>query len=70
MIWGSLREALRDSRISPSDYLDIVEEVLEGQPDITVETVIRDSRHAPSSTIAGYSDARLRHARVARGWRR
>jgi aminopeptidase N len=69
VIWGSLREALRDSRISPSDYLDIVEEVLQGQPDITVETVIRDSRHAPSSTIAGYlgctAESTARVARVA-----
>jgi len=55
VIWGSLREALRDSNVSPSDYLDIVEQALPTEADITVETVIRDSlRYGASSTIAGY----------------
>jgi aminopeptidase N len=70
VIWGSLREALLDSRLSPNDYLSIVEGALPFEADLAVEAILRDElRQGGTSTTSVYLGAlpenRERVSRVA-----
>jgi aminopeptidase N len=46
VIWGSLREALRDSEADPEHYLQVVEEALGSESDVGVDAVLAICRTA------------------------
>lgn len=69
VVWGALREGLRDGRVDPDDYVAALEQALPGETDLAVEVLLGgvpfDGKISPLDTYFHRPDHRARLAALA-----